>query len=221
MSPEEVETQDRAMKSLTSGTATLDSFLAKAAHGFKLNNFFTISRGRNHWTSHTPLLSGGHPHLPFRTIQLFNHEGLGDLLKTETLGGPTIDSPGYKRREPGSQLPLVTAYATQKGNRVNVFVLSRRLDNFPQAGSDGFTPVKLELPFKSAKKVTLHRLVGDPRSHNLDEEMIKVETVPVEAKLTPLGDSGMTEFTLNQAAGVDNRGVPPGATLLYVFEGIE
>lgn len=80
---------------------------------------------------------------------------------------------------------------------MNVFVLSQGWDNFPQAGSDGFTPVKFELLFKSGKKVTLHRLVGDPRSHNLDEEI-------------PLGDSGMTKITLNQTAGVDDRGVLPG-----------
>ncbi len=107
MSSKEVGRQDRAMKPLASNTATWDFFLKKAAQGFKLINLITISRGRSYWTSHTPLLIGGHLHLPFRTIQLFNQEGLGDLLKPETLAGPTIDSHGYKRREPGSQLPLV------------------------------------------------------------------------------------------------------------------
>jgi hypothetical protein len=221
MTPEEVEAQARAMKSLASGTATLDSFLEKAAHGFVLNNFFTLSRGRTHWVSHTDLKHGGHPHLPFATIQLFNHEGTGDMLKTEFLSGPTINAPAFERRPPGFQLPLVTAYATRKGDRLNVFVLSRRLDKFPDPASDGFTPVTVELPITSAEKVTLYRLTGDPRAHNLDSEAVKIEKVDLPGPVAAAAGSETLAFQVNETTGADKRGLPPGSTFLYVFEGVK
>ena len=220
MTREEVETQARAMKSLASGTATLDSFLEKAAHGFVLNNFFTIDRGRTHWFSHTDSKHGGHPHLPFATIQLFNHEAAGDMLKVENISGPAINAPAFKRRPAGNSLPLVTTYATRKGDRVNVFVLSRRLDKFPDAASDGFTPVSLELPFTSAQKVTLHRLAGDPRAHNLDSEEVKIEKVDVAGAIKAAPGGETLVFPVDDTTGADKRGLPPGSTFLYVFEGV-
>jgi hypothetical protein len=220
MTDDEVEAQARAMKSLASGTATLDSFLEKAVHGFVLNNFFTLSRGRTHWFSHTNLKNGGHAHLPFATIQLFNHEGTGDLLRVETLATPTIDAPAFGRRPAGNRLPLVVAYATRNGDRMNVFVLSRRLDNFPVSGHNGFTPVTLELPFQSAERVTLHRLAGDPRAHNLDSEVVRIERIDFPSRVTRSPGSATLEFPINRATGGDDRGLPPAATFLYVFEGI-
>jgi hypothetical protein len=221
MSPEEVENQARTMKSLASGTATLDSFLEKAAHGFVLNNFFTLSRGRTHWVSHTDLKNGGHPHLPFATIQLFNHEGTGDMLKTEFLSGPSINSPAYQRRPAGTKLPLVATYATRKGDRLNVFVLSRRMDKFPDPASDGFTPVTVELPITSAQKVTLHRLTGDPRAHNLDSEAVKIEKIDLSGPIAASAGSETLAFQVNETTGADKRGLPPGSTFFYVFEGVK
>jgi hypothetical protein len=219
MSPEEVEAQARAMKSLASGTATLDCFLEKASQGFVLDNFFTLSRGRTHWVSHTDLKNGGHPHLPFATIQLFNREGVGDMLGVEVLSAPRISMPAFKRRPAGTDMPLAMAYATRRGDRVNLFVLSRRLDRHPDAAADGFTPTSIELPFASAAQVTLHRLVGDPRAHNLDAETVRIERVGLPATvLAPAG--GGSVLRIDAASGADARGLPPAATLLYVFEGV-
>jgi hypothetical protein len=221
MSPEEVETQARAMKSLASGTATLDSFLEKAVHGFVLNNFFTMSRGRTHWVSHTDLKNGGHPHLPFTTIQLFNHEGTGDLVKVETISVPTRDAPAYRRRPAGKDMPLVAVYATRQGDRYNVFVLSRRLDRHPDPAHDGFTPVEIELPFAKARSMSIHRLTGDPRAHNLDAEVIKIERFDSNRALSAPDASKTLILPVNKSTGADVRGLPPGSTFLYVFEGVE
>ena len=218
MSPDEVEGQARAMKSLASGTATLDSFLEKAAQGFVLNNFFTLARGRTHWVSHSELKNGGHPHLPFATIQLFNREGTGDLLQVEVLDAPRMSMPAFKRRPAGKDMPLAMAYATRTGDRVNLFVLSRRLDKHPDPASDGFTPTTIELPFSSAGKVTLHRLAGDPRAHNLDAESVRIATTRLPATILAPREGGST-LRIDAASGVDARGLPPAATLLYVFEG--
>jgi hypothetical protein len=72
---------------------------------------------------------------------------------------------------------------------------------------DGVTPVTVTLPFSSAKTVTLYRMAGNPRSHNLDDEQVRIETI----KLTPRISN--SQFSVE-------GGIPPGATLLYVFEGI-
>lgn len=129
MTDEEVEAQAQAMKSLASGTTTLDSFLEKAANGFTLNNFFTLSRGRTHWNSHAQLKDGGQAHVPWMAITLFNREGTGDMRRVDTLQTPTISMPGFKKRPAAANLPLVACYATRSRDRFNVFVLSRRLDN--------------------------------------------------------------------------------------------
>ncbi len=220
MTPEEVEGQARAMKSLASGTATLDSFLEKASQGFVLNNYFTLARGRTHWVSHTDVKLGGHPHLPFATIQLFNREGTGDMLSVEVLDAPRMSMPAFKKRPASKDMPLAMTYATKQGNRVNLFVLSRRLDKHPDAASDGFTPTSIELPFATAKKVTLHRLVGDPRAHDLDAETVRIERIEVPTTILAPREGGST-LRLDAASGADARGLPPAATLLYVFESVK
>lgn len=213
MTDEETEAQARSMKSLASGTATLDSFLEKAAHGFRINNFFTFSRGRTHWNSHAQVKDGGQAHVPWMTVALFNREGAGDMLKVETIEVPTMDMPGHKRRPAAAALPLVACYATRSGDRLNVFLLSRRLDKYPDPAQDGFTPTSLELPITGASKVTLHKIAGDPRAHNLDGEAVKAETVELPA------DSAGPVFAVNSKTGATDAGLPPAATFLYVFEG--
>lgn len=103
---------------------------------------------------------------------------------------------------------------------MNVFVLSRRLDKFPDTASDGFTPVSLELPFSFAQKVTLHRLAGDPRAHNLDAEEVKIEKVAVAGAVQAAPGGETLVFPVDETTGADKRGLPPGSTFLYVFEGV-
>ena len=214
MSPEQVAAQERTMKSLGGGTATLDNFLDKAAHGFTLQNSFTYFHGRTHWVSHTAWYKGGRPHPCWLALELFNHQGTGDFLQVDAQQTPTTDVEAFKRRKAMKDVPLAACYATRRGDRVNVFVLSRKLDNYPKRGDDGCTPVAIELPFNSAKKITLYKIAGDPRATNIDAEKVKIETVPIAA--TAFAKS----FVVNDRTGADKRGLPPGATLLYVFEGV-
>jgi hypothetical protein len=145
---------------------------------------------------------------------LFNHLGTGDFLQVDAQQTPTTDVEAFKRRKAMKDVPLAACYATRRGDRVNVFVLSRKLDNYPQRGDDGCTPVAIELPFNSVKKITLYKIAGDPRATNIDTEKVKIETVPIAA--TAFAKS----FVVNDRTGADQRGLPPGATLLYVFEGV-
>lgn len=214
MSEQQVRAQEETMKSLAAGTATLDTFLGRAANDFDTQNFFTYYHGRSHWVSHTAWHAGPRAHPCWMTLALFNNEGRGDMLAVEAEGGPTVDLPAYKRRREAKDVPLTACYATRKGDRLNLFVLSRKMDRYPQADNDGFTPVTVALPLRTAAKVTLFRMVGDPRSHNLDEETVLIERVELPASVA------QPEFAVNGASGADARGLPPGATLLYVFEGI-
>ena len=213
MSPAEVLAQEHTMKSLAGGTATLDTFLTYAREGFTLQNFFTFFHGRTHWVSHTAWFNGARPHPCWLALSLFNREGRGEMLEVQTLGAPTVDLPAFKRRKALNDVPLTACYVTRQGTRYNLFLLSRRLDQPGQGGDDGFTPVTVELPFSKAGKVTCYRMTGNPRLTNIESEQVKIETVPLAA-----GFAG-PHFTLNAATGADDRGLPPGTTYLYVFEG--
>ena len=216
MTPEQVRAQEETMKSLGAGTATLDTFLGRAAAGYTSQNFFTYFHGRTHWVSHADLMKGAQPYPCWMTLALFNREVAGaDMLRVTAESVPTADLPAYRRRKGAENVPLATCYAFRKGDRVCLFVLSRKLDGYPEAGDDGFTPVTARLPFRSASSVTLHRMVGDPRTHNLDGESVRIERIALPANVAK------TEFSVDATTGADARGLPPGATFLYVFEGVK
>ncbi|MEM7239298.1 MAG: hypothetical protein AAF501_15950, partial [Pseudomonadota bacterium] len=59
ISPQQAEMQERVMKSLASGTATLDSFLMRASLGYVLQTFFALDDGTR-WSSHAVPHRGGH-----------------------------------------------------------------------------------------------------------------------------------------------------------------
>jgi hypothetical protein len=75
----------------------------------------------------------------------------------------------------------------------------------PLAKDDGFTPVTVSLPFAAAKSVKLYRMDG---------ERVKIESLDLPAAVV------RPTFAVTDKTGADARGLPPGATLLYVFEGV-
>ncbi len=214
MTDVQVRAQEETMKSLAGGTATLDTFLGRAANDYDVQNFFTYYHGRSHWVSHTSLQKGSVAHPCWMTLALFNTQAAGDMLRVDAGSVPTVDLPAFKRRKAAPDVPMAACYATRRGDRLCVFVLSRKIDNYPVAGDDGFTPVAINLPLSGAKTVRLFRMVGNPRSHNLDGEQVKVESVGL-----PPAAAAPT-FAVSDKTGADARGLPPGATLLYVFEGV-
>ena len=205
MSKEEVRLQEESMKSLAGGTATLDTFLCRAYNDYDIQNFFTFYHGKTHWVSHTAWHKGSIAYPCWMTLALFNNEGTGNMLEVMQQSAPTIDMPAHKRRKAMNDIPLISCYATRRGQRLNLFILSRKLDNYPVPGDNGITPVTIKLPLKSAAKITLFSMTGDPRNHNLDRQEVKIEKKTVKSGL----QDGV--FTVEE-------GIPPGATLLYVFE---
>jgi hypothetical protein len=204
MTPEMVEFESRVMKSLAAGTATLDCFLAQAEQGAGLQNFFTFGRNRHYWTSHAQARNGGQAYPSWMALALHNRFATGDHLKVLTLAVPATAAAAVGHRKALADAPEVGVYATRSGDRLAVFVLSRRLE--------GALPVELELPITAARSVRLHALAGDPRAHNLDREEIRPAVVEL-----PMAVAGR-HFVLDAARGAPG-GLPPAASLLYVFAG--
>jgi len=211
---EQARQQELVMKSLAAGTATLDSFLARCYYDFDLQNFFTFGEG-THWKSHAKWYRGGQAYPSFFLLGLFNREATGDMLRTETLSVPTVDTAKFRRREAVQGGPLAAAYATRRGDRVCVFVLSRKIAGYPVADDDGYTKVSLELPFTRARSIVLHKMQGDPTACNLEAEQVRIETVTIPASRF------RRPFVIDADRGGHAEGLPPAATYLYVFEGTD
>lgn len=214
VTPEQAKEQEFVMKSKAAGVATLDTFLAQAAHDYDLQNFFTFAEG-DLWKSHAHWHAGGQPHPSFLYLMLFNKEATGDLLRVATRNVSTVSIPAFQRRQAVTGGPQTAVYATRKGDRVNVFVLSRRFAGYPDAASDGFSAVELKLPFTSARKITLHRATGTPENTNIESETVRLETRPVAT--SALKSDG--RFAIGPDTGGTARGLPPAEALLFVFEG--
>lgn len=207
MSRLQVEEQARAMKSLAAGTATLDSVLTKAQHGFALNNFFTFSRARNYWHSHATWFDGGQAYPAWLGISLFNQHATGDMLRVHVHGAETINIPEHGLKKKQNDLPLTAAYATRQDDRLSVFVISRKVE--------GSTPVALDLPITYARQVTLYRMTGDARAHNLDSEEVRIEQIPLAQDWTA------PALSITPATGGKIEGMPAASVYLYVFEGAD
>ena len=136
------------------------------------------------------------------------------MLRTGTISAPSTDLQAYQRCQGVKNAPLAAVYATQKGKRVSVAVVSRKVPGYPRSGDDGFTSVTVDLPFKSAKSITLFRMQGDPKDNNLMADNVKIEKAEIAAT------SFKGRLSLNAAVGADARGLAPAATLLYVFNDV-
>ena len=197
--------QEKVKKSLAAGTATLDSFLARAVHGFRSQNFFLFEDGIR-WSSHARWEDGGHAYPSWAWLAFFNNELRGDLLGVETVAVPTADLEKGRRRRPVDDAPLVAAYATRGDDRLSVILVSRKIPGQPGSGEDGRTAVTVDLPIEGAERLTVHRMSGD-----YDDDNVAAETVRLEAE------------TLEVPATLPRLEVPvlePGETLVYVFDGL-
>jgi hypothetical protein len=59
-------------------------------------------------------------------------------------------------------------------------------------------------------------MTGKPTDHNIDAERVKLESIAIGRNMT-----GLNTFKVNAATGGTDRGLPPGETYLYVFEGTD
>jgi hypothetical protein len=162
--------------------------------------------------SHAPLASGGQAYPSWDLLALYNSNATGDFLHVQTLSVPTWNLNATTRRPPVNQAPVAAAYATHAGNRYSVFIINRKLDQFPVAGDDGFTKCTLFLPFQSATRITFFSMTGAARDHNLDGNKVSIE-----AREIPPAQISNSTFHVDASTGTDQRGVPPGSAFLYTF----
>ena len=212
VSKEQAADQEKVMKSKVAGTATLDAFLVHAYYGCTLQNFFTFGEG-GLWTSHTKWYRGGQAYPSFLALTMFNKFGTGDMLHTETTSVSTVDLPKFQRRIAMPGAPRAAVFATRKGNQVAVFCINREFPGYPDPAADGFTPFSVQLPFTKAKKITLHKLSGEPMDYNINAENVKLETLDIPADTLVNG-----QFSINEKTGGTVKGLPPAEVYLYVFE---
>jgi hypothetical protein len=217
MDADQVEAESQVMKSLIGGTATLDSFLMRAAYGYDLQNFFTFSRNRNYWVSHARWYNGGQAYPCWSALSLYNRYAVGDHLLVNCESTPTYDLEETDSRDALDHAAMTAVYATQQDDRFGIFCISRKMDEYPYAGDDGFTPMSVRLPFTltTDSTITLHKLTGDTRSHNLDSNSVHLVTESLSTNLFS------QSFVLNEETGADDRGLPPASTFLYVFDHVQ
>lgn len=144
---------------------------------------------------------------------LFNSIGQGDFLAVHALSTPTVDLPATVAGPLTLAAPALAVYATRTANQLAVFVLSRKMDNYTAPQEPGFTPLVLRLPLRSAQTVTLYAMTGDARLTNLDADLVQINQTAIAPSLFN------RDFRLDQLRGVSSAGLPPGATMVYVFGG--
>ena len=214
ISREQSAAQERVMKSLAAGTATLDAFLARAQFGFTEQNYFLFQR-TDRWSTHARWYQGGQPQPAWSLISLFNREGTGTMLRTDLLSAPTWEVPLRYDMKNLREAPLVGAYALRRGQRFMLFVVSRKVPGYPIKTSAGFTPVTVDLPFGHYKSLQLFRMTGAYNDNNLESAKVKVENLAFGPVLKDRA------LHVDESTGGDARGLPPAATFLYVFEGTD
>ena len=88
---------------------------------------------------------------------------------------------------------------------MSVFLISRKVPNYPVEGDDGVLPVRVELPFSNAEKVSVYRLTGELTDHNLKSDAVGIET---------------SELPAERFNGFLSVNLPPAGVQVYVFEGV-
>ena len=202
MNDAEEALQQQAMRSPAAATATLDSFLARASAGLRLQNFFVYGDG-THWASHRRWQDGGGTLPPWELLALFNRVGTGEMLAVEARQVPRRDLGPARGRQAVSDAPMVAAYATRAGDRLTLILISRRVPGLPEASETGATAVTVELPFQAAERITRYAQNGTWNGTG-DGAGIAVKAVPKEM-------AGAV-FSLPM--------LRPGSTEIIVFDGI-
>lgn len=211
---EEARAQEEVMKSLSAGTATLDSFLSQRQAGFKLVNFFMFGEG-SLWRSHAPWHKGGHAYPQWELMSVLNSVGAGEMLEVRMREGPTVNLSAGKRRLEINNAPGIGVYAMRNNDRITVFVLSRRISGYPKPEDQGCMPVEIALPISHATRLTLRRASGPYDAHDLDENRVAVETILLEVPADP------SRLRIDSNSGGATCGLPSASSYIYTFDGVQ
>ena len=96
-------------------------------------------------------------------------------------------------------------------------LLSRKTD---KNGIDRTQQVTLNLPFKSAAKITMHYLTGAPRSNNMAPPKMNDEEIVNSFKTMHIKRASKDIATTELQAGTMEIVLPPACFRIYTFEGV-
>lgn len=195
--PEMVETNEKYGKSLAMGVAALDAWLHSYRYGYTFQNFLGYGQG-THWNSHTVLKDGFRPTPGWLAMVLRNRLAPGDLLDVEVKNNP-VQKIGTK------DCRMTDAFAFHEGKTWSVITYSRKLE--------GEIPATITLPIKSVKKISVHKLTGDPRLTNREALNVQIQSQELDAALFVDG-----KLVINDKSGASAGGITPGSIFCYVFE---
>ncbi|MCQ0969090.1 hypothetical protein MLD63_01400 (plasmid) [Paracoccus sp. TK19116] len=117
VTPAQAASQERLMKSVASGTATLDAFMTCAAEGVMSNDFFTLEEGE-YWKAKATPINGGAYNPPFMWFSFINRHLVGKVRAMDlTEGEPLVDPAGIRRGE------AFRAYAVDREDGSVAYVL--------------------------------------------------------------------------------------------------
>lgn len=236
VTPTDAAGQERVMKSVSAGVATLDVFLQNIQKGMAIQNYFTLAEGE-YWTSHASDERGGGTFPAWQAMSLFNVQaGGGDMLRSRVLWKPTTDlaaiinplnSQVVYPAKPGAS--DIAAYAFRKGSKVIIFLISRLIpfnaldvsDPLYNASDDGKRTFWVKAPIKSATSLKLYRFDQGYDKHNVTaptggDTRAAVITV-TETTLSVPAKPG--EWVLDASMGASG-GLPPASVYAYVFDGV-
>jgi|GEM_PF-997315 len=222
-----VEKNNDMQKSMVGAVSTLDSFLVRAAYyEYDMQNFFTFNSNRNYWTSHAWNVPGvprmsGQTYPAFDALTLYTKYARGDFLNVKTVDGPTYDIPPIGTRVASLDSPMVGAYATRNGDDYTVFVLNRKVDNYPFSSNAGYAKAEFNLPFTNCESVTLRKMEGkwDGTKYNPRISNIEAQNVAIQTETIPLANFSQ-HFVVNENTGAHADGMVPCGVYMYTFHNV-
>lgn len=189
VTPEQAASQEMLMKSVASGTATLNAFMLNKALGVVSSNFFTIQAG-DYWTSGSRPERGGAMNPPFLWTSFANVHLTG----------------GVKKLEGDTATALTTPDGKAAGMAVQVYQVARPDGRMAYviANLDPATAHPVKLRLKSARRWTRHTMTGDLKTSNT--QLSTKDAVSIVAEQMPAG-WGQSVVTIT---------LPPGKAEVYI-----
>lgn len=215
VTPFQAQEQERVMKSMAAGSATLDAFLARLGLGMTLQNFFAFGEGP-YWKSHASWHRGGQAYPAWDFLSLYNQVLAGsDMVAVQNSSTARDDANNkWGLRLKSLRTSDTAAYAFQRADQLAVVLISRKIPNFPEPGDAGFRPVNLTLPFRSAETLEIIETQGQYDSHNVERPNVRLVKKTLSAK--HLG----SVVDISKLPGADKQGLAPASTMLLVFRGL-
>lgn len=203
--------QEEVMKSVAAGVATLDSFLARANMGFTKQNYFTFSQGAT-WSSHAKWYNGGQAYPSWTLLEIFNKFTPVSILEVETISVPQVDLLASGPRKKVNDSPLMSLYALKSTDDLVLVAISRMIRAYPDPSHDGFSNMRINIPYAFTGDVTVYYSLSD-----FDDNNIMAENFTVLDE--HYSDLEIPEYVdLKNFSMFEGRGLPPGQFVFFVLE---